>query len=198
MSLLDRLDVPLAKSRASISPVDRPRVTASSAAPQPTTPPPTTRTSSSMPERSRSRAVVRLAGERVIRRAPVCSLEVSLDVDPVQGALDGLAPPGIPAASTLLAPRGLPPLGLLPVLPQLIGAGPESGRQTCSVCRAESGRLRDPRLDDGDAEDVGLQLHADPVGRDTAVDLEHLERDAGVHGHRVGDVAALVADRLQR
>ena len=48
MSLLDRLDVPEAKSRASTSPTDSPRVAASSADPAPTTPPPMTRTSSSV------------------------------------------------------------------------------------------------------------------------------------------------------
>ena len=48
MSLLERLDVPEAKSRASTSPTDRPRVAASRAAPAPTTPPPMTRTSSSL------------------------------------------------------------------------------------------------------------------------------------------------------
>ncbi len=47
MSLLERLEVPEAQSRASTRPVDRPRVTASSAVPAPTTPPPTTRMSSS-------------------------------------------------------------------------------------------------------------------------------------------------------
>jgi hypothetical protein len=46
-SLLDRLDVPAAKSRASTNPTRRPRVTASSAAPAPVTPAPITRTSSS-------------------------------------------------------------------------------------------------------------------------------------------------------
>src|SRR5690606_36365297 len=46
-SFNERLDVPLAKSRASTRPTRRPRVAASSAAPTPTTPPPTTRTSSS-------------------------------------------------------------------------------------------------------------------------------------------------------
>lgn len=47
ISLLDRLDVPEAQSRASTRPVDRPRVAASSAVPAPTTPAPTTRMSSS-------------------------------------------------------------------------------------------------------------------------------------------------------
>src|SRR5918996_414317 len=62
MSLLDRLDVPEAKSRASTSPTDRPRVAASRAAPLPTTPPPTTRTSSSV-ELMASRASSRACGE---------------------------------------------------------------------------------------------------------------------------------------
>src|ERR687885_108022 len=47
MSLLDREDVPAAKSRASTRPTESPRVTASSAAPAPTTPPPTPSTWSS-------------------------------------------------------------------------------------------------------------------------------------------------------
>src|SRR5580693_7300314 len=44
MSLLDRDEVPEAKSLASTSPTDRPRVAASRATPAPTTPPPTTST----------------------------------------------------------------------------------------------------------------------------------------------------------
>ena len=47
MSLLDRLEVPLAQSRASTTAVVSPRVTASSAQPAPTTPPPMTRMSTS-------------------------------------------------------------------------------------------------------------------------------------------------------
>ncbi len=47
MSLLDRLEVPLAQSRASTIAVVSPRVTASRAEPAPTTPPPTTRMSTS-------------------------------------------------------------------------------------------------------------------------------------------------------
>ena len=52
MSLLDALEVPAARSRASTSPTDSPRVAASSAAPAPVMPPPMTRRSSS-PERAR-------------------------------------------------------------------------------------------------------------------------------------------------
>src|ERR1700753_3009620 len=47
MSLLDRLEVPLAQSRAPTIAVLSPRVTASSAEPAPTPPPPTTRMSTS-------------------------------------------------------------------------------------------------------------------------------------------------------
>src|ERR1700727_1796159 len=46
MSLLDRLDVPAARSRASTRPTRRPRDAASRAAPAPVIPPPITRTSS--------------------------------------------------------------------------------------------------------------------------------------------------------
>src|SRR5688572_7244886 len=62
MSLLDRLEVPEAKSRASTSPTERPRVAASRAAPLPTTPPPTTSTSSSV-ELMASSAASRACGE---------------------------------------------------------------------------------------------------------------------------------------
>src|SRR5665647_3811893 len=56
MSLLERLDVPAAKSRFSISATVRPRVAASSATPHPVTPPPITRTSKvSVAKRSRAR-----------------------------------------------------------------------------------------------------------------------------------------------
>src|SRR6476646_5008903 len=63
MSLLDRDDVPLAKSRASTSAVDKPLVTASSAIPAPVTPPPTTSTSTAPPSR-RSQAAARSCGPR--------------------------------------------------------------------------------------------------------------------------------------
>src|SRR3954451_22788566 len=46
-SFEERLEVPADQSRASTSPTERPRVTASSAEPTPTIPPPTTRMSSS-------------------------------------------------------------------------------------------------------------------------------------------------------
>src|SRR3954449_5956345 len=65
MSLLDALDVPAARSRASTRPIRSPRVAASSAAPAPVIPPPTTSRSSS-PEVATSSARRRAA----VSRAP--------------------------------------------------------------------------------------------------------------------------------
>src|SRR5215211_3729349 len=69
MSLLDALEVPAARSRASTSPTRRPRVAASSAAPAPVIPPPTTSTSSS-PETAASIATRRAEGSRSPPPAP--------------------------------------------------------------------------------------------------------------------------------
>src|SRR3954467_2627539 len=66
MSLLDRLDVPAAPSRASSSATDRPRLAASSAAPAPVTPPPITRTSTTSSV-SRARSARRRSGESLPR-----------------------------------------------------------------------------------------------------------------------------------
>src|SRR5215212_3954543 len=69
MSLLERLDVPEAKSRASTSATLNPRVAASRAAPAPTTPPPTTTTSNcSLP--SRFQACSRCLGPRKVCPLP--------------------------------------------------------------------------------------------------------------------------------
>ena len=83
MSLLDRLEVPAAKSRASTRATSRPRVAASSAAPVPVEPPPMT-TTSKVSERSRSRSAVRCSalrtpggdrvGHGVSVPVPVCAL----------------------------------------------------------------------------------------------------------------------------
>src|ERR671917_2654404 len=109
MSLLDRLEVPEAKSRASTSPTDRPRVAASRAAPLPTTPPPTTRTSSSV-ELIASSAASRACGESATDLMVVPSSEKrsSVDVYPVQRSLDGLLPARVPGRALLVTPLRLP------------------------------------------------------------------------------------------
>src|SRR5258706_12841440 len=106
MSLLDLLEVPLAQSRISSSPVDRPRVTASRAQPLPTTPPPMTRTSSS-PLCSAAIVSSRAAGD-------IVALCIS-DLDPVEGALDGLLPAAVPGLALLGRPGGPPAVRLVPV-----------------------------------------------------------------------------------
>jgi hypothetical protein len=52
--------------------------------------------------------------------------------------------------------------------------------------------------DDRDAEQVRLELHEQVVADHAAVDLERLERHAGVRVHGVDDLAALVGGRLER
>src|SRR6202034_3682556 len=108
MSLLDRLDVPLAQSRASMIAVDRPRVTASSALPAPTTPPPTTSTSSSF---SAIRAIAsrRPVGDSAVTAGLPCRCR-SVDLYPVKRAVDRLLPAAV---------AGLPLLGRPPRLPAL-------------------------------------------------------------------------------
>src|ERR1022692_211260 len=190
MSLLDRLEVPLAQSRASTNAVVSPRLTASSALPAPTTPPPTTSTSSSCSV-IRAIASSRAAGD-------ISAATGSVALHPVQRALHGLFPACIPFFPLLLIPLGQPALGLVPVDLELVGVRPETGGQARGIGGAERGGLGHDGPADRDAEDVGLQLHAQVVRGDPAVDLQHLQVHAGVLLHRVADIAALVADGLQR
>src|SRR5487761_1695963 len=114
MSLLDRLEVPLAQSRCSTIAVVRPRGTASSALPAPTTPPPTTRTSTSF---SAIRAIAsrRPDGDSAVTvRFFFLPSERSVDLYPVQGAFHRLLP-AVVAGGPLPGVRlRLPALGLVP------------------------------------------------------------------------------------
>src|ERR1700733_6940028 len=195
MSLLDRLDVPLAQSRSSTIAVVRPRVTASSALPAPTTPPPTTRTSISF---SAIRAIAsrRPAGDSAVTTGFSRRCR-SVDLYPVKGAVDRLLPARVAFGPLLLVPLRQPALGLVPVGAELIRVGPEAGGQAGRVRGAERGGLGDDGAADRDTEDVGLELHTQVVGGDAAVDLERFQVHAGVLLHRLADVAALVADGLQ-
>src|SRR5690348_14349445 len=86
MSLLDRLEVPAAQSRASSSATDSPRLAASRAAPAPVTPPPITSTSTTSSGR-RARSSARRAGESSVR------LMTPLSPDGAAGKWHG-GPPG--------------------------------------------------------------------------------------------------------
>src|SRR5688500_5670256 len=118
MSLLDRLEVPEAKSRASSRPTERPRVAASRAQPAPTTPPPTTSTSTWVPGSAES-AATRPAGESAD----------SVNVDPIERALHGLLPLAVPRRPLLVGPFRLPAPGLVPVVAQFVGGLPEADRE---------------------------------------------------------------------
>ena len=201
--------MPEAKSRASTRPTDRPRVAASRAAPRPDHPAadrPGRRARGRPAPRARpradcgDRATDLMAASSRRRRCPVrtgsspqsTSTQSSVRATAfchwrVAGRRAARRPTAAPSACRLV-----------PVLAQLVGVLPEADREAGRVRRAERRGLGDDRPADRDAEDVGLDLHAQLVGGDAAVDLEHLEVDAGVLLHRLGDVAALVADRLQR
>src|ERR1700722_13304737 len=106
MSLLDRLEVPLAQSRASTIAVVRPRVTASSALPPPTTPPPTTRMSSSF---SAIRAIAsrRPAGDSAVTVGVLPSFW-SIDLYPIQSAVHRLLPARVAGGPLLVVPLWQP------------------------------------------------------------------------------------------
>src|SRR5450759_3433962 len=188
MSLLDRLEVPLAQSRASTIAVVSPRVTASSALPAPTTPPPTTSTSSSCSV-IRAIASSRAAGDSSATTS-------SVDLHPVQRALHGLFPARISFFPLLLVPLRQPALRLVPVDLELVGVRPEARGQASGVGGAERGGLGHDGTADRDAQNVGLQLHAQVVRGDPAVDLQYLQVHTGVLLHGLADIAALVADCL--
>src|SRR5580692_43727 len=192
MSLLDRLEVPLAQSRASTMAVVSPRVTASSALPAPTTPPPTTSMSSSC-SAIRAIASLRAAGDSAVTTSPPMPTR-SVDIYPVERALYRLLPAGVAIGPLLVVPFRRPPFRLVPVGLQLAGVRPEPGGQAGRVGRTKGGGLGHHRTADRNAENVGLHLHAQVVRGDPAVDLQHLQVHAGILLHRLADVAALVAD----
>src|SRR5215211_294079 len=111
MTLLEVLDVPAPRSRASTSPTESPLVAASSAAPAPVIPPPITSTSSS-PEISTSSARRRAAGSS----APLATVEqrpeggVELAMAPVEGVVDlaqlGIGRDGLSARARHRRARG--------------------------------------------------------------------------------------------
>ena len=180
------------------------------ACPAPTTPPPMTRTSSSSwpaaPGRVDARLrvtapmpCIRRASFRCATRAGTACRSTSTRRRPSPGcARPPSSSPRSPSSRCSSVHCGSQRFDSFQFCAQLVGVVPEAGGQAGGVGRAERGGLGDHRPADRHAEDVGLDLHAQVVGGDAAVDLEHVEVDAGVLLHRVDDVAALVADRLQR
>src|SRR5689334_14054544 len=99
----------------------------------------------------------------------------SVHVDPVERPGNRLLPLGVALLALLLAPCGIPATGLVPVVAQLVGGLPEADRESRCVAGTQRGGLGDDRSAHRDAEDVRLDLHAELVGRDAAVHLQHLE-----------------------
>src|SRR5271166_4601092 len=103
----------------------------------------------------------------------------SVDLHPVERALYRLLPARVTGRALLLIPFWIPAPGFVPVDLQLVGVGPEPGSQAGRVRGPERGRLGHDGPADRHVEDVGLQLHAQVVRGDPAIDLQHLHVDAG-------------------
>ena len=121
----------------------------------------------------------------------------SVGLDPVEGPGDGLLPVAVFALAGGLVHGRVPLLGLGPVVPDVLLAGPEAGGQAGRVGRAERGGLGDDGADDRDVEDVRLELHEQLVAGHAAVHLQRGERHAGVGVHGVDDLAGLERRRLE-
>src|SRR3984957_12250495 len=160
MSLLDRLEVPEARSRASTSPTRRPREAASSAAPAPVMPPPITSTSSGPAVRfriasSRSRAS-RTPG---IRTAPPRPREGPPPPIVCNRCSQSIAPPAPsrPARPTQPpCPAGLACLQLDQVdpLPAAFLAQQRGGRENAHT--GQRGADHEPRPEAGRERDRGV------------------------------------------
>src|SRR5581483_1918383 len=94
-----------------------------------------------------------------------------LYLNPIQRALNGFAPSCIARRALVIAPPRRPPLALLPLGPQLVGAGPEVDCQPGRVRCSQRCGLGHDRPDHVDTQHVGLNLHAQLVGGDPPVDL---------------------------
>src|SRR6266508_588807 len=121
----------------------------------------------------------------------------SLLLHPVERAGDGLLPLLVLPIDLRLVHLGAPVLVLAPVCPEVVDLLPEPDRQARRVGRAERGGLRHGRPDHLHAEDVGLVLHHEVVVDHAAVDLQLLQRDAGVRVHGIHHLAGLPCRGLQ-
>ncbi|CRK50344.1 hypothetical protein RHCRD62_110024 [Rhodococcus sp. RD6.2] len=85
----------------------------------------------------------------------------------------------------------------LPVGADVVLGVPVPDGQACGVGGAERGGLVDDRPDDGNVEDVRLELHEGLVEHHAAVDLERGEGHAGVGLRRLDDLAGLECGGLE-
>ena len=102
--------------------------------------------------------------------------------NPTQGSLQGFVPACDSLVSFFLAHGWLPGVILLPVAAKFSPVGPESDRQAGGVGGAEGGGFANFTAGDGDAEDVGLELHEHVVDGHAAVDFHAGDGLVGVGG----------------
>src|SRR3954469_23161425 len=134
MSFDERLEVPAAKSRASTSAVDRPRVAASNAAPAPVAPAPITTTSKTS-FAIRSRAASRCSGFSSPRTS---TRLVRLVHDPAPRALERAAPVGEQGLPLVVGQVRLVAAVLCPHVAN-VGLGPQLGGHAGQIGGAQRG-----------------------------------------------------------
>src|SRR6185436_19434465 len=115
--------------------------------------------------------------------AVVATPEVMLPSDGRSGLGDGGIPAGEMFGDAGSVLRRLEVLLLAPGLLHLRLIFPDAGAEARQERGTEGGGLHQLGARDLDAEDVGLKLHQQVVGRRAAVDLEHGQRAAGVALH---------------
>src|SRR5690625_4468122 len=118
-------------------------------------------------------------------------------VYPVECAGERLLPLCIAISALRLVPLRFPAPELPPISCQFGGSVPVAHGQSRGICRTQDRGLGNFGAYDGNAEHIGLDLHADTVVGDAAVHLEHIDIDARVGPHGFGHIATLVADGLQ-
>ena len=74
---------------------------------------------------------------------------------------------------------------------------PDAGGKTGEISRAERGGFGDGRTNDGNAENIGLELHESVVGGGAAIDAEFGERRVGVGVDGIGEIGNLIGDALE-
>src|SRR5918997_1545646 len=117
---------------------------------------------------------------------------------PVAGPGERFLPPGVEPLALLLAHLGLVATPQAPAALELLLVLPEPGGEPGQVRGAQGRCLERLGHLDGDAEDVGLELHHPAVGRGPAVGAEGRDVGPRVLPHRLDGVPCLVAHALER
>ena len=98
---------------------------------------------------------------------------------PLGSAFNGTLPGGVAGGALVGGNGGFESAVFLPGALNFFGRLPDSGAETGQEGRAEGGRLHVDGTNDGDAEEIGLDLHEEIVGGGATVDPQL----AGEGGH---------------